>query len=80
MGGIAIIEALSILTPDNTQKDGNDKEKKDTVKKWMSDLRLRWERWELVDEVAQGSLKEDWNWEEEFARAQDLILGGEVTP
>lgn len=80
IGGKAIIEALSILTPDNTQVDEGKDEKRHNVKKWMTDLRLRWERWELIEEVANGSLKEEWNWEEEFARADKLIRGGEESP
>jgi hypothetical protein len=80
IGDEATIEALSILTPDATQKDGDEDEKRRNVKKWMTDLRLRWERWELVEEVANGSLKGNWNWEEEFVRADKLIRGGEESP
>jgi hypothetical protein len=80
IGDEATIEALSILTPDATQKDGDEDEKRRNVKKWMTDLRLRWERWELVEEVTNGSLKGNWNWEEEFARADKLIRGGEESP
>lgn len=78
IGGDAIIEALSILTPDAMQKDGEDKANRRAVQKWMTDLRFRWERWELVEEVSNGSLIGDWNWEEEFARASDLISAGDA--
>lgn len=73
IGGDAIIEALNILTPDAMQKDGEDKANRGAIQKWMTDLRFRWERWELVEEVSNGSLIGDWNWEEELARASDLI-------
>ena len=78
IGGDAIIEALGILTPDRAQKDDEDKANKDACQKWMTDLRLRWERWELVDEVAKGPSEGDWNWEEEYSRASDLISIGDA--
>lgn len=100
MGGPAIIEALTILTPDikspflannessvrrELQKEAHQKEdrtRRETVKRWMTDLRFRWERWEMVEELARTAREGDagWNWEEEFVRADDLIRGAEDTP
>lgn len=71
--------------PLELQKDAHQKEdrtRRDTVKRWMTDLRFRWERWEMVEELAKAAQEggEDWNWEEEFVRADDLIRGAEDTP
>lgn len=61
-----------------------DRRKRDTIKRWMTDLRFRWERWEMVEKlaVAAEGKREDgeWNWRDEFVRADDAIRGAEDTP
>lgn len=64
-----------------------DRVHRDTVRKWMTDLRFRWQRWEMVEELANEVLAGrgeadglQWNWEEEFVRGDDLIRGAEDTP
>lgn len=97
IGGPAVVEALTILTPDmkapflpneessvplELQEEAHRKEdraKRDTVKRWMTDLRFRWERWEMVEDLAKAG-NTAWNWEEEFVRADDAIRGAEDTP
>ncbi|KAJ9115879.1 hypothetical protein QFC22_005021 [Naganishia vaughanmartiniae] len=69
------------------------RKERDAVRKWMTDLRFRWERWEIVEELATRELnnhnnaeagetrKEDcWDWEAEFVRCDDLIRGSEDIP
>ncbi len=69
---------------------------RDLVRKWVGDLRLQWERWEAVEELAgkmggsgQGgaamgdaaaSADLEWDWAQEFVRCEDVIIGAEDVP
>ncbi|KAJ9107736.1 hypothetical protein QFC21_001197 [Naganishia friedmannii] len=78
------------------QRESHEKQsrkERDAVRKWMTDLRFRWERWEIVEELASRELggyhtaeggeaqpEDGWDWEAEFVRSDDLIRGAEDTP
>ncbi|KAJ9108601.1 hypothetical protein QFC19_002318 [Naganishia cerealis] len=81
--------------PLELQKVSHEKQsrkEREAVRKWMTDLRFRWERWEMIEEVAASELRnennaqgengqaERWNWEDEFVRCDDLIRGAEDIP
>ena len=59
-------------------KDGYVKTCKRKVQRWSGELRMMWERWELVEELA--SKGGDWDWEKEWERAEDMIRGAEDVP
>lgn len=82
--------------PLELQREAHEKhtrKERDTVRRWMTDLRFRWERWEIVEELATNQLvnhdtaenvevqaADRWDWEKEFVRCDDLIRGAEDTP
>jgi hypothetical protein len=81
--------------PLELQREAHEKQsrkERDAVRKWMTDLRFRWERWEMVEELAKKELDshdaadaqemhtESWDWEKEFVRCDDLIRGAEDIP
>jgi hypothetical protein len=71
-------------------KDGRDELRKEHVKNcknnvrlWSGDLRIMWQRWEIVDELAKqvdAGAGVHWDWQKELERAEDLIRGAEDVP
>ena len=59
-------------------KDGFVQTCKRKVRRWSGELRMMWERWELVEELAEKG--GEWDWEKEWERAEDLIRGAEDVP
>ncbi len=59
-------------------KDGFVQTCKRKVRRWSGELRMMWERWVLVEELAEKG--GEWDWEKEWERAEDLIRGAEDVP